>query len=397
MAKWEMVRLGDVFSSIKNGASIQQGHEPGSGYPITRIETISDGKVNRMKMGYAGIEDITPYASNVLESGDLLMSHINSIKHLGKTALYVKQNNETIIHGMNLLRLRPNHNVINCKFAKHFFDSYYFRKQIPNITKNSVNQSSFTVTAITHLILPLPPLTVQQQIADVLDRASALIEKRKAQIAKLDLLIKSQFIEMFGDPVTNPMRWETSALSKKCDVITGNTPSRATPDNYGNYIEWIKSDNINTPYMHLTHATEMLSEKGLAMGRFVNANTVLMTCIAGSVACIGNVAIADRKVSFNQQINAILPRDNNAYFLYYLFMLSKPYIQSAVSMSLKGILSKGRLLELEFPFPPISFQNKFAILVERIESIKSLLQQSLAKMELNYKSLMQKCFRGEIF
>lgn len=118
--------------------------------------------------------------------------------------------------------------------------------------------------------------------------------------------------------------------------------------NYGNYIEWIKSDNINTTSMYLTQAREGLSEEGLSIARSVDEGNILMTCIAGSLSCIGNVAIADRKVSFNQQINAIVPKENNHLFIYHLLLLSKPYIQGKVNMSLKGILSKGKLLELEF-------------------------------------------------
>lgn len=81
-------KLGDLFKFIRNGANIKQGI-PG-GYPITRIETISKGEINRNKMGYAGIEDITGYEKYILQDGDILTSHINSEIHLGKSALYKK-------------------------------------------------------------------------------------------------------------------------------------------------------------------------------------------------------------------------------------------------------------------------------------------------------------------
>ena len=100
-----MAKLEDTFVFIRNGASIKQG-EDDTGYPITRIETISDRVVNREKMGYAGITDIEKYKDYVLQDGDILMSHINSEIHLGKSALYRKQGEEVIIHGMNLLCLR---------------------------------------------------------------------------------------------------------------------------------------------------------------------------------------------------------------------------------------------------------------------------------------------------
>lgn len=81
-----------------NGANIKQGVADG-GFPITRIETIANDKFNRDRMGYAGITDTNKYQSYILEDGDLLMSHINSVQYLGRVVLYHKQGNEKIIHG----------------------------------------------------------------------------------------------------------------------------------------------------------------------------------------------------------------------------------------------------------------------------------------------------------
>ncbi len=205
MSKWEMVKLEDVFYQMRNGASIKQDAEK-VGIPITRIETISHCVVDRNKLGYANIID-DKYKDYYLENGDILMSHINSEKHLGKVAIYQKLNDEEkIIHGMNLLCLKTN--TLHQKYAYYYFNSAFFKNQIPNITKKSVNQASFTVTSLKNVQIPLPPLEEQKKIADELDKINELIEKRKMQIEKMDLLVKAKFIEMFGDPVENPMEWE---------------------------------------------------------------------------------------------------------------------------------------------------------------------------------------------
>ena len=187
---------------------------------------------------------------------------------------------------------------------------------------------------------------------------------------------------MFGDPVTNPKGWKKRKLSDECDIVTGNTPSRNVPEYYGDYIEWIKSDNINTPSAILTRAEECLSQRGLEVGRYVDAGAILMTCIAGSIGCIGNVAIADRKVSFNQQINGIIPKANNTWFMYVLFELTKKQIQGSINMALKGILSKGQLSEMEFIFPPIELQNQFAEFVEQTDKLKFEVKEALEKLEI---------------
>lgn len=240
--------------------------------------------------------------------------------------------------------------------------------------------------------LPLPSLDEQRKIAAVLDKVSDLIAKRRQQLGKLDEMVKARFVEMFGDPVENPMGWEKLALGKRCDIVTGNTPSRAEPENYGNFIEWIKSDNINTPAVLLTEAQEYLSETGFHKCRFVEAGSLLMTCIAGSINCIGNVAVADRRVAFNQQINAIVPKQDDVLYLYWLMLLSKPAIHSTINMSLKGILSKGQLSEMTFPFPPLELQNQFAVFVKKTEKTKANISRSLEKLETLKKALMQEYF-----
>lgn len=193
-----MARLGDVFSVIRNGASIKQTDGAG-GFPITRIETISNREVDRNKFGYAGIEDADKYRGYILQDGDILMSHINSEKHLGKVALYKKQGNEIIIHGMNLLMLRANEALAYPPFATYYFETNMFLNQIQRITKKSVNQASFTVTVLKEIEMPLPPLEEQRRIAALLDKVSDLITKRWAQLDKLDLLVKARFVEMFGN------------------------------------------------------------------------------------------------------------------------------------------------------------------------------------------------------
>jgi len=202
---------------------------------------------------------------------------------------------------------------------------------------------------------------------------------------------------MFGDPVLNPLEWTKRPLGKTCDIITGNTPPRANQEYYGDYIEWIKADNILPTESRLTTASERLSEQGFELCRFVEANSILMTCIAGSLNTIGNVAITDRRVAFNQQINALTPKEYDCVFLHSLLKAMKGTICESVNMMLKGILSKGRLSEIDAIVPPLEHQQRFAEFVRAVDKSKFELLQGLARLELLYKSLMQKCFNGELY
>jgi type I restriction enzyme, S subunit len=237
------------------------------------------------------------------------------------------------------------------------------------------------------------PLDQQKQIAKTLDKANELIELRTESIKKLDALAKSIFIDMFGDPVSNPKKWEIRRITDLGKVQTGNTPPRADLDNYGNFIEWIKSDNILKDNITVAKSREYLSEKGYAKGRIVKSGSLLFTCIAGSMSSIGNLAITDREVTFNQQINSLTPFENNELYLYSLFKLSKKIFEENSTKSMKIMINKSTFENLFFPIAPLALQNKFAKIIEKIEEQKTLYTQELEKLQENFDALLQKSFQ----
>lgn len=121
-----------------------------------------------------------------------------------------------------------------------------------------------------------PDSDKQAEIVDILDNVSSVIKKREDELCVLDDLIKARFVELFGDPRSNPFGFEKKMLKDTCKVITGNTPSRAIAEYYGDYIEWIKTDNIVSGILSPTQATESLSEKGMNVGRTVEKNSILI-------------------------------------------------------------------------------------------------------------------------
>ena len=232
---------------------------------------------------------------------------------------------------------------------------------------------SLTKTDFLNLEIPFPPLDDQIRIAHLLGKVEGLIAQRKQHLQQLDDLLKSVFLEMFGDPVRNEKGWDKPELKAFGRISTGNTPPRNEPANYdGSFIEWIKTDNITGDAAFVTPATEYLSEVGAKRARTVTNGALLVACIAGSVESIGRAALTDRTVSFNQQINAIQPgKDVNSLYLYGLFKLSRAYIQSHATKGMKKILTKGDFEKITMIKPPLEIQNQFAAIVEKVEALKS--------------------------
>lgn len=280
---------------------------------------------------------------------------------------------------------------LDAQFLYYYLKSDMSLHYIKELASGSV-RDNLKLETLMEFPIPELPLAAQKKISSILDNLTEAVSIANLCLGKLDQLVKSRFVEMFGDPTDNPMGWDKFPLGKRCNIITGNTPPRANAENYGTFIEWIKSDNINTPDTYLTVAEEYLSEKGFEKCRYVEAGSVLMTCIAGSIGCIGNVAVADRRVAFNQQINAIVPVNDETLYVFWLMQLSKPYIQSTINMALKGILSKGQLSVLEFPFPPMLEQTDFAAFVQEIDKSKLAVKECLEKAEYLKSALMQEYF-----
>ena len=165
--EFKRYKLGDCLLLIRNGAVIQQ-RKGATGLPITRIETLSNNRFNRDRLGYADITDAKLYSSYILEDCDLLMSHINSKEFLGRTILYKQKNNECIIHGMNLLRIKTNPLILDSYYAYYLFQTSYFRKIINSIRKDAINQSSISISDICNLKFDLPSIENQRKIITIL-------------------------------------------------------------------------------------------------------------------------------------------------------------------------------------------------------------------------------------
>jgi type I restriction enzyme S subunit len=169
--------FGDVCEFIRNGASIKQGKGM-SGIPITRIETLAGGRINPNRVGYANIYDPHLYDKHILCEGDLLISHINSERYIGRVVMYRGELEGPIIHGMNLLRAR-----LSClasvlpDYVELYFKTTRARKYILSVIKKAVNQVSVSATDFKCMPLPVPSMELQRQIVDRLSAAKARAEK----------------------------------------------------------------------------------------------------------------------------------------------------------------------------------------------------------------------------
>ena len=186
------IKLGDCLSMIENGATIKQ-QKGSKGLPITRIETLSNNRFNRDRLGYADIFDANKYSHYILDDKDILMSHINSKAFLGRSVLYKRHGNEQIIHGMNVLRIKTKKDVLDQEYAYYYFQTSFFKKNIHNIRKDAVNQSSINISDIKDIIIQIPSLKDQKNIVTVLSNIDCKIALNRQINDNLEAMAKQLY------------------------------------------------------------------------------------------------------------------------------------------------------------------------------------------------------------
>jgi type I restriction enzyme S subunit len=170
---WVETTLGQEFEICKNGKNYKDGIST-EGIPISRIQTIASGKIDLTKVGFGNLflEDAEGF---LLEEGDILFSHINSLPHVGKVAI-VQHNHLPLIHGMNLLRMRfTNSNDTNFMF--YLMQNESMRDEIKSRAQIAVNQVSINISSIKTIKIVIPPLRTQIEIASMVGAWDSLIEE----------------------------------------------------------------------------------------------------------------------------------------------------------------------------------------------------------------------------
>ncbi|AHE98697.1 restriction endonuclease subunit S [Thioalkalivibrio paradoxus] len=328
--------------------------------------------------------------------GDMIVAKITPCFENGKMARADGLPHRFGVGSTEFHVLRPSHQL-DGGYLFHMLRAPWVRRAGAMKMKGAAGQRRVPAEFFAELEIPLPPLAEQKRIAGILDAADALRAKRREALAQLDALLQSTFLDMFGDPVTNPMGWARSRIGDLGDVITGNTPARKCSEYYGDAIEWIKSDNINDPSFTLTNAEEGLSQQGRRIARIAPKGSVLVTCIAGSRSCIGNAAIADREVAFNQQINAFVPGKRILlWYAFGIFLMGKDLVQRASTNSMKGMVSKSAFAGITVTLPPLDLQHRFAAIVESAEQQKARMRAHLAELDALFASLQSRAFSGTL-
>ncbi len=240
-----------------------------------------------------------------------------------------------------------------------------------------------------------PTLTKQKQIAKTLDKAMELIELRKESIKKLDVLSKSIFIDMFGDPVSNPNKIKVEKIKNITDIKTGKTPSRKEALYWDNGTElWATTTEVNKKYIYDTD--EKITKFAITKNNLTvyPKHTILMA-MYGQGKTRGKVAELMIESTINQAFCAILPSEK--YNTKYLIVLLDILYEELRSLGRGGNqenLNLDIVKNFEVMLPSIKMQEEFSNKIKKIEQQKALYEEQLTKLQENFDALLAQSFQA---
>lgn len=241
--------------------------------------------------------------------------------------------------------------------------------------------------------IPLPEIKEQKAIAEKFKKSEELISLRKQQLTKLDKLVKARFVEMFGDPVNNPMNYPKSQLGKVCDVRDGTHDS---PEYYDMGYPLVTSKNVTGGKIDLSECNLISEEdyKKTCERSKVDRGDIIMPMIG----TVGKPVIVNIEPMFAIKNVALIKftPDSLVTNIYIKTLLESDYFDRAVLDKIRGgtqkFIALGDIRKLEIILPDLKHQQCFSAFVERVDQQKQTVQQSLEKLELMKKALMQEYF-----
>jgi type I restriction enzyme, S subunit len=380
---WKAIPLGDLAASVDYGVTASASEQP-VGPKFLRITDIQDGTVDWE--GVPWCECDTRSASDArLKAGDIVFARTGATT--GKSLL-ISDCPPDAVFASYLIRVRLR-DVAEPRFVSHFFQTPDYWAQITKSARG-VAQPGVNATTLKALKIPLPPLREQRRIADILDKADALRTKRRAALARFDALTQSIFLNMVGDPATNPKGWPRSTLRELGKVKTGGTPPSAKSGMFDGPIPFVTPGDLESD----APVKRSVTEAGAAECETVRPGATLVCCIGATIGKIGRAAV---RSAFNQQINAVEWGESvHDTYGHAVLRFFKPTIVAWGASTTLPILKKSAFEKIEIPVPNVELQAEFAARSAEVDKLARSSRTSLDQCDDLFAALQARAFQGEL-
>jgi type I restriction enzyme S subunit len=394
----QLIKLGQLFK-ITSGGTPSKNNE----------KFYENGNIPWIKTGDLKSKEIYNALGYITELG----VEKSSAKVFPKNTVLIAMYGATI-GATSILKIEATTNQACCAFLPSSdvlpeYLYYFFKENKEKIIAMGVGgaQPNISATILKEIRIPLIDLEKQKKIVKILDKAQSLIDKRKAQIKALDELVKSRFIEMFGDPKVNPYNWNVEQLSELVEVPPQNglykPASEYVSDNSGVLILRIDAfyDGKVTDFSQLKRlkCTDSEIEKYLLNEQDIVINRV------NSIEYLGKCALIEgmqENTVFESNIMRFHLKEKLMNACFATRLLCSQYVYEQIVTCAKKAVNQASInqkdvLSFKLYVPPLDLQKEFAGFVNQVDKLKFEMEKSLKELEDNFNSLMQKAFNGELF
>ena len=372
--------------------------------PYLRVANVQAGYLNleEIKEIEVPVEEVDKYR---LQPGDVVMTEGGDPDKLGRGTVWNGEI-DLCLHQNHIFRVRPNVEMLDSHYLKAYLGSKSAQKYFLRCAKQTTGIASINKTQLRAFPVPLPTLEEQRRIATILDKADAVRRKRQEAIALTEELLRSAFLEMFGDPVTNPKGWETACLGKLL----------AEPLQNGAYFpkEYYVEDGTGTEMVHMSDAFYGVVKRGNLKRVTItpadiqkyglNSNDVLvarrsLNYEGSAKPCL--IPAAQESLIFESSLIRVrLNRDILDPIFFFSYMLQpcarETYVFPHVTRSTISGINQAGLQRVQVLVPPISLQKHYRRLYETVNSFGSSYERNIGLLDNLFNSLLQRAFRGEL-
>ncbi len=384
--KWPEYALSQLSSSFISG-----------GTPSTKVREYWEGKIpwitgsdivdGEVSIGrrYINESAVSNSATNIVPERSLLM-----VTRTGVGKIAIAPVDIAISQDLTGIVLKKG---IDPKFALAAIRS---RMGILLAAQRGATIKGVTRDAVKRLAIPLPPLSEQHRIVEILDQADALRKKRAEADAKAARILPALFYEMFGDPATNPKGWPIALIGELCDVVSGATPRTDNPNYWRGSIKWATPKDLSgNPNFVITETERSITDAGYA-----SCSTTILpvgAILLSSRAPIGLSAIAGIPLCTNQGFKNLIIRDRlDPWYLLAWLRLRSVFLDSLGRGATFKEVSKSIVESIRIPVPPLEKQKAFASKLQIIHDGNFKRRMAADRLNTLYCTILHRAFAGDL-
>ena len=367
---------------FQEGPGVRNTQYTDSGVKLLNVANLVDGKIDLSTSDryFSEEEAYGKYAHFLVEDGDFIIASSGiKVEYFEKKMGFVSANQLPLCMNTSTIRFRTlDENVLNIRYFMYYLKSKSFKLQLEKQITGSA-QLNFGPSHLKKMYVPVVGLESQKAICRKLDKINRVLELKRNQIEELDTLIKARFVEMFGDPFTNPMGWSVKPLSEVI-VNANNGMARRGNDEEGSIV--LRLVELQDGYINYDCPNRILLNDKEKQRYLLKDKDFLFARVNGNPLNVGRCAVfrdIGEDVYHNDHIIRVHFDEEQLYGCYASSIFNSDYGKSQMANQIKTsagqyTISQDGIGAIESMLPPMELQNRFASFVTQVDKLKVVVQ-----------------------